>query len=499
MSMLQKIQRFCIHKVLITITLFSILAVPLTPAFEVQKAEAITTAVIADLKIPIQLKQLWAQIQSAYNAAQEIYERNQSKIAMYLANIMLSAITDSIIRWINSGFKGSPSFITDPTSFFLGVADKELGKIINELGAGFLCSPFKLDIQLSLMMTYYAKRDYQPECTLTKVVNNIENFLSGDFTQGGWDGWFHTFASTDNNPNSALLRAETELGVRIKNAQGQELSLLNWGAGFFSFRSCTNVAGSSEQKCDVSTPGKVLENQLNSSFRNGQERLIVADKIDMIIAAAFAQLVPRIISGAAGLLGYGSSGVRNEITTYENSATISAGSNPYEASLEQEEEAVKESQEILDIINAMELMVAAQCNGDVSPLYSAMPSLDGMRLNAEAIIIDSTNTIQTLTECRDEFNRNPQLSNISGVTPENCRTNPETGLWECVAAQPSSSSGFDWSQCPTEHSVGTSVNDQISSVQTVSNLRYGSPNYQTIAQNAVLLGQQDGRCPLETY
>ena len=80
-------------------------------------------------------------------------------VAWALAKNILSQMTSSIVNWVNSGFKGSPAFITDFKGFVTEIADKQFGQYLEELGGpfSFICAPFKLDVRLALAVSY----DYQ--------------------------------------------------------------------------------------------------------------------------------------------------------------------------------------------------------------------------------------------------------------------------------------------------------------------------------------------------
>lgn len=224
-------------------------------------------------------------------------------IAWGLAKIALQEVTGSIVQWIGSGFQGSPSFVTNIEGFLLDIADQAAGDFIYGSELGFLCSPFELDVRLALELHYLNSRDFQVQCTLSDVIGNIDNFISGSFTEAGWEGWFEMAVTPSNNLYGAYAMAEHELGIRIRSAQGGELSLLNFGEGFLSWEDCEVDPMYGEEVCSVVTPGQVIEEQLQSSLGFGQESLIVADEIDEIIGALFVELAQQAITGARGLLG----------------------------------------------------------------------------------------------------------------------------------------------------------------------------------------------------
>jgi hypothetical protein len=251
---------------------------------------------------------------AAYAYADDYKEYVLDALIWAASKGLLAAITSSIVNWINSGFKGSPMFVQDFRRFMLHAADHIAGDFLMELGglASFVCSPFQLDIQIALATSYRTARSGgYGRCTLTGALANIDNFVkgAGNFNAsgvGGWRSWYsvtsrpHRYTTYGN-----LLAAQAEVGIRIRNAQGQEIKLLDFGGGFMSSKLCNNIsiAGVTKEQCSVSTPGRVIEQALNFQLSSGSRSLIVADEIDEILGALMGQLLQRVVTGAAGLLG----------------------------------------------------------------------------------------------------------------------------------------------------------------------------------------------------
>lgn len=237
-------------------------------------------------------------------------------IAWSLAKSILSQITSSIINWVNSGFQGSPAFVTDMQGLLLSTADKAFGEYLEDLGGpfSFLCSPFQLDVQIALAIAYDYERanggiPTPSTCTLTGAVANLEKFLdqTATFTEGGgWDAWFAISAEPNKyTPYGELLEAKTQASIKITNAKGEQKELLSFGQGFLSAKVCESIEGPSKpkEKCKITTPGKVINEALTFQTSAGERSLIEADEINEIISATFAQLTTKAITGAAGLLG----------------------------------------------------------------------------------------------------------------------------------------------------------------------------------------------------
>ncbi len=231
-------------------------------------------------------------------------------IAFGLAKKALQQITKSTLRWIHSGFQGSPMFVTDLEGFLAQSADEIAGEFIYGSDLAFLCSPFELKIRLSLDYSLRPFRD-EVQCTLSDAVGNVDRFLGGDFLAGGWRGWFELTTNPMNHPFGVYGAAQIELNGRISERIQREVEKLRWGAGFLAVRECETVVdpdGSTHDHCIDTTPGHVIADQLTFELKSGQLALIEADEINEIIGALFAQLSQQALQGAAGILGLGRTG-----------------------------------------------------------------------------------------------------------------------------------------------------------------------------------------------
>jgi len=260
------------------------------------------------------------------NLVQNTYRTKKELVLDAIVNIAMKAfirqLTGSILNWINSGFNGNPSFVSNPSSFLLGVADRTIGEFVEGTELGFLCDPFRLDIRLALGLQYRPFRD-QVTCTLTEIIANtrgsIEDFTNGNFIAGGWQGWLSLTTQPTNNPYGAFLYADNELSVRIAGKEKLELAKLNWGQGFLSWEKCrptevhiesstegtgegeytgperstegTGEGGVGDEICEIQTPGSVISGQLNHVLGSGLRQAELADEINESISAIAGALV----------------------------------------------------------------------------------------------------------------------------------------------------------------------------------------------------------------
>ena len=293
---------------LIVLFILAPLIIPVS-LFPSQKVHAVVVPVpIAEVGpvVPIHTGNL---VENTLKAAKEYVLDN---LVTVLAKTLIKQITRSTIQWINSGFKGGPSFIQNPDQFFTGIADRVAGDFIESIGLGFLCEPFRLDLQLSLALEYGGGGgggSFTDEigCTFSDVAGNIEGFVQGDFTQGGWDGFFKVTQNRNNNPYGAYLSAKSALDIKISSAQGTERLVLDWGKGF---KSLTDGLG------NILTPGATIEAQLSDVLGTDLAQLELADEINEIMGALAGQLLTQIMS-ATGLAGGGGSSYSQGYSTLQ--------------------------------------------------------------------------------------------------------------------------------------------------------------------------------------
>jgi hypothetical protein len=273
-------------------------------------------------------------------------------LANGLAKMVVQKITQSIVGWINSGFEGSPSFIQNPGSFFLDIADQATGQFITGPILQSMCSPFSIDIRIALAFKYHPRVLPRYACTLGTIIRNsvaagknasINGFTAGDFKQGGWPAFVSLTTEPQNNIYSAYLQAEYDLSYQVASLRDKKQKEIDQGRGFLSWRDpkCTksirdskkqqaqsnsstydpatdtyvydpngsvdSTGGEvstikSEADCPILTPGSVIAGSLDKQLGSGTDQLNLADEFGEIVNALFAALVTKVI-GATGLAG----------------------------------------------------------------------------------------------------------------------------------------------------------------------------------------------------
>ncbi|HRH55388.1 MAG TPA: hypothetical protein PK609_00805 [Candidatus Paceibacterota bacterium] len=249
-------------------------------------------------------------------------------LAWQVASLAIESMTRSIVNWINSGFEGSPAFVTNLQQDLRGIGDAVAARFFEELAMQDIATtPFQDRVLDTVRLGYYLHTS--PESfytrypyTLNQVSPDARAFLEGDFSQGGWNAWFSTVLNPQNNPYGAEMLADAALQDAVEGATGDRLEELSWNRGFISWRGeCqdapatgggtnTGTGGSNspvntggENNClsyEIRTPGTVIMESLNRVEGVPFDRLVSADEFNEIIGALLNQLALQVIGGGDG-------------------------------------------------------------------------------------------------------------------------------------------------------------------------------------------------------
>ena len=319
-----------------------------------------------------------------------------------LAKKAVQQMTSSIVQWINSGFQGSPAFVTDMEGFLLDVADQAAGKFFTDAGLNGLCTPFQFSVSAAIEMQYYQSSGQERyACTLSDALQTAMDDVNsiGD-AMNGWGDWLAVTTIPQNNQYGAYMLAQQDLNANVAEAEANAKQEVAQGNGFLSFKTCIDIQGRKE--CRVVTPGSVISEQLNKSLGAGQDALISADEINEVVSALFGQLAQQAITGIGGLGGLtqnsgGSSSYLNrlEIDNEDQIGFSNASSNPMEQALENEYDAQAIYQSILATLRDIEQDAIAE---GCSPTLSRRLSDERQEIQALANNNRSTITqLQTLS------------------------------------------------------------------------------------------------------
>jgi hypothetical protein len=266
-------------------------------------------------------------VTSGMTTAEKVKEYALDKIAFAMAKAMIGSVVDSIVDWINTGFKGGPLFITDTNQFLLDTAEQASGALLESLGTigDVICAPFDTAIRISLAQ--FRKKRPAFECTYKTVLGNVldfANFLK-DFRHGGWDTWIKMASTPTADPYGAQLLAIDVYSDQIAAAKNQSQAEAIWSSGFFGLKECKEYkkkcvkrggprgqaclkyepAPETDENCTkwvTTTPGRYIADQVGITGSSWLRQLELADEMDEIISALINQLVRLTIQGFGELV-----------------------------------------------------------------------------------------------------------------------------------------------------------------------------------------------------
>ncbi|HVU80160.1 MAG TPA: hypothetical protein VHD37_02230 [Candidatus Paceibacterota bacterium] len=244
-----------------------------------------------------------------------------------LARAAIQQITNDTINWINSGFNGQPAFVQDYNKFFSNVADQAAGSVIQGGDFAFLCSPFQLKVRIALAQSY-ARRSSAPSCSLSQVVGNVENFVNGSFSEGGWPGFLEFTTEPTNNPFGAYMYGQLLVNGRVA-ADTRNAQLKLSPGGFLSQEKCDLDANgtSIQDTCHIETPGSQIEAVVEKSVGTSIDELELANSIDDILNALMNALITKVLyKGLSNLGGSGSDSLEGtqDVAATEQANTLLA-------------------------------------------------------------------------------------------------------------------------------------------------------------------------------
>lgn len=417
-----------ISKIALSIALFGLIFSSISVGtYSVQPKKAEAQWAVFDVPNTIQntFTSLSTGLSAYSDASLELKEFVLDGVVSALAKSLIRNVTSSVVNWINSGFEGNPSFITNPGGFFANIGDELVGEFISSNGdLAFLCSPFSIDLRISLAFKYRPNVRNRMACTLSQVIANskgaIENasingFTQGDFRQGRWPAFIALTQEPQNNFYGAYIEADSILSARIGNKVAETNNDLNRGRGFLSWEECkdvpvagddnfvgplpegyesTNYASDfqgplnvgeqrrTKKDCTTKTPGSVIAGALDTQLGIPSQELALADEFNEIINALFAQLVTQILNkGLSAVSGNGSGDLNSYINqlqaqnaqTNEQLIGLKSGLTnsvqPYLARAKDYQAQARQGFEALSAVNAKFEQARACYQSKLSPDY----------------------------------------------------------------------------------------------------------------------------------
>jgi len=292
---------------------------------------------------------------STFLSSLNVKEYILDPIAWVAAKGIIASATNSIVSWVNSGFKGAPMFVQDMKSYLQNINVNLTTEFVDELTyAPYVTGPFRGDIQDAFSNAFADLITTEAPRGVSVYDNTFDQKLialtDGKFGADSWDDWFKVVNNPQTyTPYGNLMAVQRESERRVAEAQTNEKNLLNFGDGFISNKVCsilTKPQGNKKESCNVMTPGQTISESLNLHLGSGINSLITADEISEILAQLVVNLGVQAISGAAGLLG-----LSNNTGYTDTSITGTGNSAVDQMIIDQNATMASSSQEVKNLVN----------------------------------------------------------------------------------------------------------------------------------------------------
>lgn len=196
-----------------------------------------------------------------------------------LAKRLIDYIVDQTIQGIQGG--GKPLFVSDWKKFLKNAEAIAFDSVIKDVGLAGLCAPFKLQVRFALLPV--SKFQQRIECTLDKIVSNIDNFYN-DFKEGNWIAYTESW-QPQNNFYGQLLIADDEIMRRMADESGAKKNEAMSSSGFLSVKKCVQPDYEYIEQCY--NAGGTAENCTNvAAACNKYEIMTPGDSVGKSVAGA---------------------------------------------------------------------------------------------------------------------------------------------------------------------------------------------------------------------
>lgn len=328
-------------------------------------AHAIPVAVVADGSATSLLdlaKNTLTSIQTTTAAAATLALQVNQYVLQPLAFVMsvglIKAMTAGVIAFVigQTNGTGRTQFVQNLQGTLQQVGDIKAKAFFLQIGR--TNSPFAQAINSSLRTTYLQQTSMAGfwaanKCTLGAVSPNVNQFLAGQWSQGGTRAWLALTTEPQNNPYMLYQNSQSQLASVVADAQSTRQQVVSWGQGFMSWCGSTDSSSSGEvsgsgtsgvnpgDPCEnadgtpgiVQTPGTVIVGTLNKVLGGAQDVLShvgsVASEVTQIlgnVATVFqtVNLAQSILggTGSGGLAGFGNGGSNSGLAVYNRSAFL---------------------------------------------------------------------------------------------------------------------------------------------------------------------------------
>ncbi|MFZ2205669.1 MAG: hypothetical protein WAV23_03705 [Minisyncoccia bacterium] len=169
-------------------------------------------------------------------------------VGKMIAKMLIKTLTDSTIKWINTGNFGESFWPKDRQTFFQDFAKNEILKFNSEINNATLY-PFGRAFMQNQALSLKSHFAQNAQYSLNKVIQDTTPEYTSlsfttDFSAGGWNAWSALTQVPANNPIGFNLQASNELQARlegtVQTAAQNVRDTLKEAGGFLGQEQCAS-------------------------------------------------------------------------------------------------------------------------------------------------------------------------------------------------------------------------------------------------------------------
>lgn len=288
-------------------------------------ADAISGAVSGGTNVPVVDQELISaqkdttDVQESFRTDFRLKEYILDCTAQALAQEALQTMTEDIVSWVNQPVDGGGTgakFVTQYQQYFTSEVDEATETFLQQAN-NTLPDGVRSDVVGALAQGRNAD---EMDALAQEFPEEYDGFQEGDFSAGGWDAYR---AHNETNPFEKYSQASQILNERQDAARTKARGVYQAGNGFINVETCPDGARGPAGNClnpKISTPGTLIENQVNQVLGSGVRELEAADELNEVVRIFFEDLFNEVFSEIGG-------GLNNALNEIESGSPESDSGN----------------------------------------------------------------------------------------------------------------------------------------------------------------------------
>lgn len=243
-----------------------------------------------------------------YNTILSAIVPSWDELIKILAHAAIDTVKQQTFAWIKSGFNGKPHFLQDPEKFFKDIGDQASSIYIQDVseklnlvdpatGKPIICQPnFGIQFVLDLEFGQPDYFKYRSKCTISQVVDNIDNFYD-DFSNGNWQA-FARIQKSNNNPLGFYTMSLAEEQRRREQSSSVFRNSAQYGGGYLPSITCAQNENTALgcRKFSIHTPAKAIGDRVAQTLGVDYNEFISANEVSDLIATLINLGIDKVVN-----------------------------------------------------------------------------------------------------------------------------------------------------------------------------------------------------------